>query len=133
MSGPELMARLDPDDPLQARSRADIEAVLDATDADIDRLAMLNAVSADGEAFVGAIRVEGADTEVIRTAYVDSTFDDLGEARVEEAEIGGKSVTQIFDDATPDQPALIVYATGDTVWVVRGSDESVEAVLETLP
>jgi hypothetical protein len=133
VSGPELMARLDPDDPLQASNLADIEAVLEATDADIDRLAMLNAVSADGEAFVGAIRVAGADTEVILAAYVDSTFDDLGEPRTEAADVGGKAVTRILDDAAPDQPALVVYATGDTVWVIRGSDESVEAVLESLP
>lgn len=133
MSGPDLMARLDPDDPIQAANIADIEALLEATGAGIEQVAMLNANAADGETFVGAVRVMGADTETIKTAYVDSTFDDLGEARIEETEIGGKSATRIYDDAEPDQQPLTVYASGDIVWVLRGSAESVAVVIESLP
>ncbi len=133
VSGPDLMTRLDPDDPSQAANITDIEALLAATGADIDQLAMLNATSADGEAFVGAIRVEGADTETVKTAYVESTFDDLGQSRVEESELGGKMVTLIYDDAAPDQPALVVYAVGDTVWVISGADETVATVIQGLP
>jgi hypothetical protein len=133
------MALLDPEDPEQAASIDDIDALLAATDAETDQLAMLNAQSADGT-FVGAVRVVGAPTEAIKGAYVDSIIEDLGDgARVEDAELGGKAVTRIFDDAAPDQPPLIVYASGDTVWVVKASDgsdgsvRSAEAVLAGLP
>jgi len=50
-----------------------------------------------------------------------------------DAELGGKSVTQVFDDAAPDQPPMLVYASDDTVWLVSGTEEAAATVLETLP
>ncbi len=133
ISGPDLVAGMDPNDPQQAKNIEDIEALLAATGGSLDRLTMLNAVAADGETFVGAIRVDRADAEIAKAAYVKSMFNDLGEARVVEAELGGKSVTLVFDDAAPDQPPLVVYASGDTVWLISGTEEAAGTVLETIP
>jgi type IV secretory pathway VirB10-like protein len=133
ISGPDLLAGMDPNDPQQANNIEDIEALLAATGGSLDRLTMLNAVAADGETFVGAIRVDRADAEIAKAAYVKSMFNDLGEARVVEAELGGKSVTLVFDDAAPDQPPLVVYASGDTVWLISGTEEAAGTVLETIP
>jgi len=133
ISGPDLVAGMDPNDPQQAKNIEDIEALLAATGGSLDRLTMLNAVAADGETFVGAIRVDRADAEIAKAAYVESMFNDLGEARVVEAELGGKSVTLVFDDAAPDRPPLVVYASGDTVWLISGTEEAAGTVLETIP
>jgi hypothetical protein len=133
ISGPDLVAGMDPNDPQQAKNIEDIEALLAATGGSLDRLTMLNAVAADGETFVGAIRVDRADGEIAKAAYVDSMFNDLGEARVVEAELRGKSVTLVFDDAAPEQPPLVVYASGDTVWLISGTEEAAGTVLETIP
>jgi acetylornithine deacetylase/succinyl-diaminopimelate desuccinylase-like protein len=127
------MAGMDPSDPQHARNIADIEALLEATGASLDQLTMLNAVAADGVTFVGAIRVDRADTELAKAAYVESTFNDLGEPRTVDSEVGGKAVTQVFDDAAPEQPPLVVYASADTVWLVSGTEEAAETVVETLP
>lgn len=133
MSGPDIVANLDLADPQDAANFAHIEALLEATGTPLEQLTMLNAVSADGKAFVGAVRLQGADTETVKTAYVESSLDDLVEPNVEEAEIAGKAVIKVADDAAPDQSPLIVYASGDTVWLISGSEVSAAQVLENLP
>jgi hypothetical protein len=133
LTGPELMAGLDPDDPEQATLIADIQSLLEATSADIDQFTMLNASSVDGQDFVGAVRVTGADPETIRSAYVETTAAGLAEPRIKEGQIAGHAVTRIYDDAEPDLPGLIIYASGDTIWVIKGSDETARAVIESFP
>ena len=126
------MAQLDPNDPRQAQDIADIEALLDATGASLDQLTMLNGVASDGRTFVGAIRVEGADQEVVKSAFVESALNDLGAPRLTEVQIDGRSVTRLIDDAAA-APPLFLYAAPDVVWLISGTEEAARIVIETLP
>ena len=49
-------------------------------------------------------------------------------------QLGGKDVLRVTDaeGSMFSQPAY-VYGVGETVWILRGQDEFLEALLETVP
>jgi len=133
ISGPDLIAQLDPTDPRQAQDIEDIQAMLEATGKGLDQLTMLNAVGEDGKTFVGAIRIEGADQQIVKEMFLQSMFRDLELPRQVDKEIGGKSVAQVFEDADASLPPLTVYAASEVVWLISGTEEAAAAILQTLP
>ena len=81
-----------------------------------------------------AIRIAGADA----TAFADELIplieagSESGTLEREEVELAGRSVLVLSD---PESGAVYAYvsAAGDVVWLLRGEEESVTAVLEALP
>jgi hypothetical protein len=78
-----------------------------------------------------AIRVDGADSEALRQAFIE-TIEAEGDQVGTATTVGGKSVQAYGGEATEDQGYL--YVSGDVVFAVGGSPASaLEEALAALP
>jgi hypothetical protein len=130
--GAEHVATLDADDP----TRMDLEAFLDAVEADIEDMDSGYALVSldDFFAFVVAIRVAGVEPGSLLPAYLPTLLDDLVDASSVTANVSGKDVVVISSvGADYEYVDLYVYDQGDTIWMVQGPEDVVEVTLDGLP
>jgi hypothetical protein len=136
--GPALLETMDPDDPQHVQQLEDLNGMLADVGATLERLHVASgqALSEEDHVVVIAIRVEGADLVAGMEPWMDfltaGTYD-VPEAT--EGEIGGKTVQVIVEGDYPfdDPPKSFMYAAGDTVWFVGGTEEWAVEAIETLP
>lgn len=129
--GEEHFADLGPDDP----NRMALEGLLEDVGAEVDDLVSGYAlVSQEGFfTFVVAIRVDGVESGTLWPAYQPVLFDDLEDASAEEASIGGKDVTVVTSVGEEGEYVeLHVYDEGDTIWMLQGPFDVVEATITDL-
>lgn len=135
--GPEILADLDPNEPLQAQEIALHESLLEATGATIDDVTMATSFmqEEDGSfSFVLAYQIAGADGEVIQELYLPAFAGSLEEPRTEPGQSAGRDVILLYNDARPDAQPAQVYVSGDTVWVISLQDPlKTEVFLDELP
>ena len=147
--GPESIENLDPDDPAQAEQIADIEAMLEATGASIDDLAIATGVLMDeaGSGFavlVQGVQVTGVDEGLVRDVVLElviSAWEQFGEGaelRREDQQIAGRDVLALVPADPPQNGAeeaggLYFYVSGDTAWVVSAADHILNEILDLLP
>lgn len=118
-------------------AESQFEAVAAATGVAIDDMAQGLAYVDLGEGgllFVSALQAPGGDAAVLLDVIVGLSTESMSEPSVEQTEIGGKPVTLVSDGEPDEVSPAIVYASGDTLWVVQGDDdEAVAEVLAGLP
>ena len=129
-----LFEQVDPDD-AEAVAQADaIRSVVEAAGG-IDKATFITslAVDEDGGVSVVGIHVEGADLSDVDDVFIEVLLSDFDEPEVTEEQLGGKTVLRVSDaESVFAQPAY-VYGVGGTVWVLRGDDEYIAALLRTMP
>lgn len=134
--GREHIANLQPDDPVDARTSAELQALLDETGVTIEDMTSAYALVSQSDffSFVVAVRLDGAQPGSVLPAYLPILMGDLIEPSAEEGVFGGKPVTIILSEGTDREIVpLYVYANGDTVWILQGPDDVVAFALEDLP
>jgi hypothetical protein len=87
---------------------------------------------------IATVRVDGADTATLRAAVVQDVLDQVGVLSVPapepvETTISGKDVVLLdLPDAMTGEDAMI-YASGDTAWVILLPTDQAAAALQQLP
>jgi hypothetical protein len=85
-------------------------------------------------AFVVALRVEGIEPGTLLPAYLPLLYEDLTEPSGIVGRVGGKDVVIVASRGEEEEfVALYVYDEGDTIWMVQGPEDVVEAMLDDLP
>lgn len=133
--GEEHFANLDAGDAAAREAAADLADMLEHLDASIDDLSSGYALVSldDLFAFAFAVRVHGAEAGTLLPAYLPILLGDLTEPTTAEAELAGKDVVVVTTEGDDEEDVdLYVYDAGDTVWMVQGPDDVVEAVLSRL-
>lgn len=134
--GAEHFANLDPDDPTDAATQAEIERFLDAVGASMDDMVSGYALVAQEDffSFVVAIRIEDVKSGSLLPAYLPVLTDDLVDPVSTARTLGGKDVvviSSVGDDG--EYVDLYVYDAGDTLWMTQGPEDVVETTLLNLP
>ncbi len=130
--GEEHFANLDADD----QTRLELEGLLETVGAEIDDMVSGYALVSQSDffSFVVAIRIDGVEPGTLLPAYLPILYDDLVEPEGLAANVGGKDVIVIASIGNEEEYVeLFVYDEGDTVWMVQGPQDVVEATLENLP
>jgi hypothetical protein len=134
--GRDALNGLDPED---VEGRAEVEALLEATGASPDRLAIGSAsrIGDDGLTVMLVFQVAGAEAASVRDVILPFIVAGLsldGVAPREETDrIAAKDVLVLRPDEALGLPPFVVYAVGDSVWLVAGPDAVVAEALEGLP
>jgi len=130
--GQDHFANLDAED----QARLELEGLLDAVGADIGDMVSGYALVSQEDffSFVVAIRIEGVEPGSLMPAYLPILFEDLVEPSVVAGNVGGKNVVVIASLGDSDEYVdLFVYDQGDTLWMVQGPKDVVDATIENLP
>lgn len=135
VTGIELLAGLDPDDDSFDDQVAELERLLEATGADVADLTVASAYADGvlGGPTVAALRVADADRATLTTAVVSALWSSLEQPRQVAAEIEGRPLILLHDDAVADDIPHVIYSHGDTVWLLHGSSDEIAALLAQLP
>jgi hypothetical protein len=111
-------------------------ALLDAVGG-VDRATIVSsqARGADGDGIIIlGLNVDGADQRDFRDGFVDLfLLSQLDEPQFEETQLGGKRVTRISEAGSLSGDVAYVYGVGETVWILRGQDQYITALLRTMP
>jgi hypothetical protein len=130
--GAEHVTDLQADDP----TRVDLETFLVSVGADIEDMDSAYALVSQDDyfSFVVAIRVAGAEPGSLLPAYLPILYGDLVDATGSAGNVGGKDVVIISSVGSDDEYVeLFVYDQGDTIWLLQGPADVVEATLQGLP
>jgi hypothetical protein len=130
--GAEHVTDLPADDP----TRVDLETFLAAVGADIEDMDSAYALVSQDDtfSFVVAIRVAGAEPGSLLPAYLPILYGDLVDATGSAGNAGGKDVVIISSVGSDEEYVeLFVYDQGDTIWLLQGPADVVEATLRGLP
>lgn len=108
-------------------------AMLDTLGAQRERLSIYAASAGSGDSYL-AVRVADAPEGAVQPALMDAIglSGALEGWTSEVASVGGKDVTRMTSQASPDRP-VHVYADGDVVYLVQLLPEDAAALLESLP
>jgi hypothetical protein len=88
----------------------------------------------DGGIVILGLHVDGADQAAFRQGFLDLFLGpELDSPVYEDEQLGGKAVTRVSQEALPMNTEAWVYGVGGTVWVLRGQDEYITALLRTMP
>lgn len=126
---------VDPDD-ADAIAMADSFRALLESVGGVDDATIISsqAVSDDGGISILGLSVAGADHAAFSDGFLDlfvlSEYDD---PQFEESQLGGKTVVRLSDAGSLVSRVAYVYGVGGTVWVLRGQDEYITALLRTMP
>jgi len=134
--GEEHLAGLDPDDEADARTRAELDRLLEDTGTTIEDMTSGYALVSQEDffAFVVGVRLDGAEPGAMLPAYLPILYEDLVDPTGQAGSLGGKDVVVITSEGDDgDYVALYVYDEGDTIWMVQGPEDVVERALEGLP
>lgn len=84
---------------------------------------------------ITGLHVEGVD----QSSFIDGVIafglgTDFDSPQAEAHQLGGKDVFQMTDaELSQSWEMAYVYGVGETVWVLRGRDELLDALLATMP
>lgn len=134
--GEEHLASLESGNPVDERTRAGLEAMLDEVGAGIDDLDSGYALVSQEDffAFVVAIRIDGIQPGTLLPAYEPILTAGLQDPTTQVRSIGDKEVLVVTSIAEANENVdLYVYDAGDTLWMVQGPDDVVEIALADLP
>lgn len=102
----------------------------------VDRATIISsqARADDGGIVILGLNVDGADHAAFRDGFLDLfVLRELEEPLSEETQLAGKAVTRVSDARALSGTEAWVYGIGETVWVLRGQDEYLVALLRTMP
>ena len=135
LTGPDVLAAIDPADASHAERMAGYETLLAVTGRSLQDLSATVAMPADGEpgGYLVALRVAGADPAVLQALLVADIRAGLVEPRQETATVVGKDVILISAGTAADEAPFLLYGHGDTVWFIGGSEAEIASLLEQLP
>jgi hypothetical protein len=134
--GVEHIADLDPNDPQDADTAAQLERLFDETGVTVDDMTSGYALvsQTDFFSFVFAVRLHGAAPGTVLPAYLPILIANLIDPTIEEVRSGNKDVLVITSEGEEREPVrLTVYEVNDTVWLLQGPDDVVEFALGDLP
>ena len=134
--GVEHLANLDPADPADAETLAELQRLFDETGVTVEDMSTGYALAAvdDFFSFVIAIRLDGAKPGTLLPAYLPILMNDLIEPVVVERAVGDKPVLVITSEGADREPVdLYVYDAGDTIWMAQGPDDVVFFAITDLP
>lgn len=134
--GQEHLANLDPDDPADAATAAQLQSLFEATGVTVQDMTSAYALVSQEDffSFVVAVRLEGATPGLLLEAYLPILEAGLVDPQTAPTTLGGKDVLRITSEGTAGEPVeLYVYEAGDTIWMVQGPLDVVGSVLEDLP
>jgi len=130
-NGAELRAQISDGDPFGAQ----IEAALALLGRSLDDMSLGGGSvgTQDAGASITGLRVKGAEASAIQTSLLPILLG-LADPQTTTLELGGKTVTVTTDGPEADaETKLYVYGTGDTVFVVQGSDPYLTDAITKLP
>jgi hypothetical protein len=133
--GEAHLAGLDPADPNDAETIAELQRLFDETGVTVDDMTTAYALSSvdDFFAFVVAMRLEGATAGTVLPAYLPILLADLIDPVTREQAVGDKTALVITSEGTDREPVeLFVYDAGDTIWMAQGPSDVVFFVFEDL-
>ncbi len=119
-----------------APTRLALEGLLETAGAEVEDMVSGYALvlQDDFYAFVVALRIDGAAPGTVARAYMPILLGGLVEPTSMEEAVAGKDVTVISSlDEDGVSLELYVYDEGDTVWMIQGPLDVVEATIEHLP
>jgi hypothetical protein len=94
---------------------------------------MARGADGDGVQILG-LNVDGGDQASFRDGFIQIfLLPELEEPVFEESQLGGKAVTRLSDTSRLAGTQAWIYGVGETVWVLRGQDEYIAALLRTMP
>ena len=134
--GSEHFDGLDPDDPADQATRDVLDAMLENASASVDDLVSGYALVSNDDLFifVVGIRIDGANATELVPIYLPTLMRGLVDPRVEQADIGGRSVEVITSTGAGDLEVPVhAFASDDTIWLVQGPEDLIEATVEALP
>lgn len=130
-----VLEGVDPNDAEDVADADSLRALLEAVGGvDAATIISSQAFSDDGGISILGLNVAGADHAAFSDGFLDlfllSEYDD---PQLEETQLGGKNVVRVSDVGSMVSSVAYVYGVGGTVWVLRGQDEYVTALLRTMP
>jgi hypothetical protein len=130
-----VLEGVDPDDAEAVAMADSLRALLDGVGGvDATTIISSQAVADDGGISILGLNVAGADHNAFSDGFLDlfllSEYDD---PQFEETQLGGKTVVRVSEAASVASRVAYVYGIGGTVWILRGQDEYITALLRTLP
>jgi hypothetical protein len=130
-----VLEGVDPNDAEDVADADSLRALLDGVGGvDATTIISSQAFSDDGGISILGLNVAGADHAAFSDGFLDlfllSEYDD---PQLEETQLGGKNVVRVSDVGSMVSSVAYVYGVGGTVWVLRGQDEYVTALLRTMP
>lgn len=143
LSGPELLAGLDPQDPDDAERIARTERFLEGTGGSVADLTSATGfrVEPDGAfSFVNAYEVAGAEPgrmrDVVLREFVESYTEEMVDPVEETLAIDGRLTVVLRDmartDASGTSRPVYFYVEGDTAWVVNVEELVLPEAIENL-
>lgn len=134
--GRELIAELDPSDPDDAEEIADIHELMEAAGATIDDATTgvsFVELGDDSFGFVAAYQIRGTDAQQTLPLFVAAFREGLTESRAEQDRIADRDVTVLYNDELPDIEPLVLWSSGDTVWLVSAPERYLEEAVGSFP
>jgi len=134
-SGPEWVARLDPQDRDGAAAIRKTEALVASTGKTLEDLMVATALfepSPGNYATIAAMRVPGSQALQLIDPVIDVMVGVISPETVWRS-IADRWVIVVRDAAVPGMYPVTVYPSGDTVWVMQAERQFVEALLMALP
>ena len=115
-----------------SKDLTDVLASLGKTPADLS-IAVASDATGQLEMSLGAFRIAGADANTIITKFISASQKDSPDVKVSQANVGGKTVTQVDDPNSSSGPSYF-YSSGDTVFFVETVDPALAAAaIATFP
>lgn len=127
-----LFEQVDPDDAEAVAQAEAMRSMLEAAGG-IDKTTLISSLAVDGGVSVVGMYVEGADHSDFADGFLEVFLTGFEEPEVTEEQLGGKAVLRASDGGSLFSQAAYVYGVGGTVWMLRGDDEYIAALLRTMP
>jgi hypothetical protein len=130
-----VFENIDPNDAEAVAIAEGLRALIDGV-GDIDRAIIISsqAVSDDGGISILGLNIPEADHAAFSDGYLDLfLLSEYDAPQFEETQLGGKTVVRVSEAASLISRVGHVYGVGGTVWILRGQDEYVTALLRTMP
>ena len=135
-SGPEWIARYDPDVPEGAAAIEQAETFLATTGTSADELDVATALlrpSPGNMATISAMRLAGAEAHRLAESSVRLMRPDISRPTLSLRHISDRTVLKVSDRAAAGAYPVTVYPVDDTVWFVDAGGPLLEDILAALP